>query len=62
MTIAWQREEAEKRIGELLDAAMNYGPQQIEDAHGVFKIVFEKRKATLEELFSEPGPLSEDDA
>lgn len=61
MTIAWQREDAEKRIGELLDAAMTNGPQQIEDAHGVFKVVFEKRKATLEDLFAEPGPLTEDD-
>jgi len=60
MTHVWQRDEAEGRIRKVLDAAKTDGPQQVVDSHGVFSIVFEKRKLTLEELFSKPGPLSED--
>lgn len=61
MTSIWQRDEAENRIKEVLDAAVRDGSQQIVDSDGVFKITFEKKKGTLEELFATPGPISDGD-
>jgi len=61
MTDVWQRDEAEHRIGELLDAAVRDGTQIIIGVEGVFMITFEKQKGSLEELFAEPGPISDDD-
>lgn len=61
MNAVWQRDEAEARIKELLDAAIREGTQKIIDADGIFKVTFEKRKGSLEELFSKPGPISDDD-
>ena len=61
MTAVWQRDEAEDRIREVLDAAMRDGTQQVLDADGTFRITFEKRRGTLEELFSKPGPISDDE-
>jgi hypothetical protein len=59
--IPWQRNEAEARIGEVLDAAKGQGPQTVADPDGTFSILFKRRRQGLEELFSEPGPLQEDD-
>lgn len=62
MKHSWQRDEAEKHIGEVLDAAKAHGSQTVVDhLGGLFTIIFEQPKATLEELFSKPGPLLDDD-
>lgn len=57
----WQRDECESRIREVLDAAKALGPQTIADRDGTFEIVFSQPKAGLEELFSKPGPLTDED-
>ncbi len=57
----WQRDEAEIRIRELLDAAKGRGPQKIVDTDGDFEVTFSRRKQTLEQLFAAPGPLADDD-
>ncbi|WP_246271163.1 hypothetical protein [Rhizobium sophorae] len=57
----WQRQDAEARIREVLDAAKARGTQRVLDADGRFLVTFEPVKKTLEELFAQPGPLSDDD-
>ncbi|GGE07656.1 hypothetical protein FHT80_002539 [Rhizobium sp. BK226] len=57
----WQRQEAEARIREVLDAAKARGTQRVIDVDGRFLVTFEPVKKTLEELFAQPGPLSDDD-
>lgn len=58
----WQRDEAERYIGEVLDAAKAHGSQIVIDGQGgSFEITFRQPEATLEELFSRPGPLLDDD-
>ncbi|MBY3206852.1 hypothetical protein [Rhizobium laguerreae] len=61
MTKTWQRDEAEARIREVLDAAKAHGPQMVIDRDGTYAIVFTRRKQGLETLFSKPGPLREGD-
>ncbi len=61
MTNTWQRDEAEARIREVLDAAKAHGSQTVVDRDGMYAIVFTQRKQGLEKLFSKPGPLQEDD-
>ncbi|MGM5008936.1 hypothetical protein ACD592_07295 [Rhizobium sp. 969_B3_N1_2] len=61
MTKIWQRDEAEARIREVLDAAKAYGSQTVIDRDGTYAIVFTHRKQGLEKLFSKPGPLCEGD-
>lgn len=61
MTSVWQRDEAERSIRDLLEAAIANGPQIVIDPRGVFEVTFSKREGTLEELFSTPGPIVEDD-
>lgn len=62
MKRSWQRDEAENRIGEVLDAAKTHGSQTVIDRQGgSFKITFEQPNVTLEKLFSKPGPLLDDD-
>ncbi len=61
MSNMWERDEAEARIHELLDAAKTHGPQTVIDRHGTYAIVFSRRRPRLEALFSRPGPLKEDD-
>lgn len=61
MTNTWQRDEAEARIREVLDAAKARGPQKVVDLDGTFSIVFAQQKQSLEKLFSKPGRLHEDD-
>ncbi|WP_246647716.1 hypothetical protein [Rhizobium laguerreae] len=61
MTNQWHRHEAEARIRELLDAAKTSGPQTVRDTDGAFTITFSQTKAGLEQLFSKPGPLQDDD-
>jgi hypothetical protein len=57
----WQRQEAEVRIQEVLDAAKTLGTQRIDDTDGRFLVTYEPVKKTLAELFAQPGPLSDDD-
>jgi hypothetical protein len=57
----WPRPEAERRIGELLDAAKRAGVQKVVDQDGTFEVLFVPAKRSLEELFSAPGPISDDD-
>lgn len=57
----WQRPEAERRIAELLNAAKTRGVQKVVDLDGTFEVVFVPLKQSLEELFSTPGPISDDD-
>ncbi len=52
----------ETRAGEVLDAARREGPQSVADTDGTFEIVFVPRKQTLEQLFSKPGPIPDEDA
>lgn len=61
MTNTWQRDEAEARIHEVLDAAKARGPQNIVDPDGTYSIVFAQQKQSLEKLFSKPGRLHDDD-
>ncbi|MFK0382447.1 hypothetical protein [Agrobacterium sp. NPDC090273] len=61
MTYQWQRHDAEVRIRELLDAAKTRGPQTVQDKDGTFNIVYTPNKMGLEQLFSQPGPLRDDD-
>jgi len=60
--IKWRRVDMETRAGEVLDAARREGPQSIADTDGTFEIVFVPRKQTLEQLFSKPGPIPDEDA
>lgn len=57
----WQRREAEARIREVLDAAKVRGAQRILDTDGSYDVTFVPKKRSLEELFSRPGPLPDDD-
>ncbi|HLP66151.1 MULTISPECIES: hypothetical protein [Ciceribacter] len=57
----WQRHEAEARIQEVLDAAKTRGTQRVVDTDGRFDVTFVPGEKTLEELFSRPGPLPDDD-
>lgn len=57
----WQRQEAEARIQEVLDAAKRLGAQRIIDPDGRFLVTYEPVKKTLADLFAQPGPLSDDD-
>ncbi len=57
----WQRHEAEARIQDVLDAAKAHGTQRVIDTDGRFDVTFVPEKKTLEELFSRPGPLPDDD-
>jgi hypothetical protein len=57
----WQRREAEARIHEVLDAAKARGAQRILDTDGSYDVTFVPKKQSLEELFSRPGPLPDDD-
>ncbi|MGV2124012.1 hypothetical protein ACQZ4R_13095 [Agrobacterium vitis] len=57
----WQRHEAEARIQEVLEAAKTLGTQTVIDTDGRFDVTFTPAKKTLEELFSRPGPLPDDD-
>ncbi|WP_312412401.1 hypothetical protein [Shinella sp.] len=62
MQHTWQRDEAERHIGDVLDAARTHGSQTVIDRQGgSFEITFKQPKASLEELFSKPGPLLDDD-
>lgn len=61
MTKTWQRDEAEARIREVLDAAKTHGSQTVIDRDGTYAIVFTRRKQGLEKLFSTPGPLRKGD-
>lgn len=62
MKQSWQRDEAERHIGKVLDAAKAHGSQVVVDREGgSFEITFRQPEATLEELFSKPGPLLDDD-
>ncbi|MFC5755691.1 hypothetical protein [Rhizobium sp. GCM10022189] len=58
---AWLRNEAEARVRELFDAAKSTGPQEVRDTDGTFSITFIPVKGTLEELFSKPGPIPDDE-
>lgn len=58
---SWQRDVAEARIREVLDAAKSDGPQTVVDRDGSFEIIFSQPKIGLEELFSKPGPLQDED-
>lgn len=58
----WRPVDLETRPGEVLDAARRDGPQVVADVDGTFEIVFRPRQQTLEELFSKPGPIPDDDA
>lgn len=60
--IKWRRVDMETRAGEVLDAARREGPQSIADTDGTFEIVFVPRKQTLDQLFSKPGPISDENA
>ena len=57
----WPRPEAERRIADLLDAAKTRGVQKVIDRDGTFEVIFVPPKQSLEELFSNPGPISEED-
>ena len=57
----WPRPEAERRIGELLDAAKRGSVQKVVDYDGTYEVTFVPAKQSLEELFSVPGPISDDD-
>ncbi len=57
----WQRRDLETRASEVLDAARREGPQMVADVDGSFEIVFVPRRQTLEQLFSKPGPIPDDD-
>lgn len=57
----WQRDVAEARIREVLDAAKSVGPQTVVDRDGSFEITFTQPTAGFEELFSKPGPLQDED-
>lgn len=57
----WQRHEVAARIQEVLDAAKTRGTQRVIDTDGRFDVTFVPGKKTLEELFSRPGPLPDDD-
>ena len=57
-----RRVDMETRAGEVLDAARREGPQSVADTDGTFEIVFVPRKQTLEQLFSKPGPIPDEDA
>ena len=62
MQHTWQRDEAERHIGDVLDAARTHGSQTVIDRQGgSFEITFKQPKASLEELFSKQGPLLDDD-
>ncbi|PYE42632.1 hypothetical protein DFI02_106207 [Rhizobium sp. PP-F2F-G20b] len=56
----WKRGELRGRLDELLNAAEREGPQTVVDANGTFEVIFTAKKQSLEELFSEPGTISED--
>tara|TARA_R110002020_G_scaffold298211_1_gene514018 strand:- start:13695 stop:13889 length:195 start_codon:yes stop_codon:yes gene_type:complete len=58
----WRRLDLETRASEVLDAAKQEGPQMIDDVDGRFELVFVPRKQTLEQLFSKPGPIPDDEA
>lgn len=55
----WHRTEAEARIREVLDSAKASGPQVIFDIDGRFGIVFHPEKQSLEDLFSQAGPIKD---
>lgn len=57
----WRRSDLETRASEVLDAARREGLQMVEDVDGRFEIIFVPRKQTLEQLFSKPGPIPNDD-
>ncbi|MDX0480562.1 hypothetical protein GOD90_16925 [Sinorhizobium medicae] len=61
MTNTWQRDEAEARIRDVLNAAKARGPQKVVDPDGIYSIVFAQRKQSLEKLLSKPGRLHDDD-
>lgn len=61
MTNPWKRHEAEARISEVLNAAKTCGPQTVLDPDGTFTIAFSQGEGSLEKLFSQPGPLQDDD-
>lgn len=61
MTNTWQRDEAEARIREVLDAAKAHESQTLIDRDGTYAVVFTRRKQGLEKLFSNPGPLRKGD-
>ncbi|ASY56598.1 MULTISPECIES: hypothetical protein [Sinorhizobium] len=58
--MAWPRNVAEIRISELFDAAKTGGPQKVADDDGTFDVTFTPKRKPLSELFSEPGPISDD--
>jgi hypothetical protein len=57
----WQRNDVRTQIDELLEAAKSHGTQILLDADGTFEITFVPKKQSLKELFSKPGPISNDD-
>jgi hypothetical protein len=58
----WLPADLETRAKDVLDAARHSGPQVVADVDGNFQIVFLPRKQTIDQLFSTPGPIPEDDA
>lgn len=58
--MAWPRDVAETRISELFDAARTGGPQKVTDNDGTFCVTFTPKRRPLTELFSAPGPISDD--
>ena len=57
--MAWPRDVAVTRVSELLDAAKTGGPQKVTDEDGTFAVIFTPKRKPLSELFSEPGPISD---
>ena len=57
----WQKKDAASRFQEVMEAAKAIGTQRVLDTDGRFEVTFVPVKKTLEELFSEPGPLRDDD-
>jgi hypothetical protein len=57
----WLRNDAEARVRELFDTAKSAGPQEVRDTDGTFSLTFIPMKGTLEDLFSKPGPIHDDE-
>jgi hypothetical protein len=55
---SWDREEAERRIGEVLDAARGGSAQIIRDRDGLFELVFKpSMKEPVGKFLARGGPI-----
>lgn len=55
----WEREDAERRIAEVLDAARSGAVQTIRDGDGVFELTFKAlvKKETAGQYLARGGPI-----